>query len=95
MFLILLKLTGDRDLAAQFMEGHNAWIKAGFDDGVFLLVGSLAPNPGGGILAYNTTRAELEKRVAEDPFVADNIAAPELIEVKPGKADQRLEFLLG
>ncbi len=26
------------------MDEHNAWIKQGFDDGVFLLVGSLQPN---------------------------------------------------
>jgi hypothetical protein len=54
MFIVLLKFSGDRSRAAPLMEGHKAWIKRGFDDGVFLLVGSLQPNQGGG--SSRTTR---------------------------------------
>ncbi len=32
------------------MDGHNEWIKRGFDEGVFLMVGSLQPNLGGAIV---------------------------------------------
>ena len=34
------------------MESHNAWIERGFDEGVFLLTGSLQPKLGGGILVH-------------------------------------------
>lgn len=44
--------------------------KRGFDDGVFLLFGSLQPNLGGGIEAHNTTLSDLQSRVSSDPFVA-------------------------
>src|SRR6516164_11817526 len=37
MFLVLLKFSSNKGRASQFMEGHKAWIKRGFDDGVFLL----------------------------------------------------------
>ena len=37
------------------MDGHKEWIKRGFDDGVFVLVGSLQPSLGGGIVAHNTS----------------------------------------
>ena len=37
MFAVLLKFTGDKSKAARLMEGHNAWIQRGFDDGIFLL----------------------------------------------------------
>jgi len=35
MFVVLLKFSGNKAQAGQFMEGHKNWIKRGFDDGVF------------------------------------------------------------
>ena len=75
MFLVLLKFSSNKGRASQFMEGHKAWIKRGFDDGVFLLVGSLQPNLGGGIVAHNTSLSDLKHRVDEDPFVAESIVS--------------------
>lgn len=95
MFIVLLRFSDNKDQASRFMDGHNAWIKRGFDDGVFLLVGRLQPNAGGAIVAHNTTRSELEGRVNDDPFVADNIVSAEIVEFTPAKADERLEFLVG
>jgi uncharacterized protein YciI len=95
MFIVLLKFSDNKDEAGQFMEGHNQWIRRGFDDGVFLLVGSLQPKAGGGIVAHNTTLADLESRVNDDPFVAEKVVRAEILEITPAKADGRLEFLLG
>lgn len=94
MFIVLLKFSDNKGQASQFMAGHNAWIKNGFDDGVFLMVGSLQPQLGGTLLAHNLSRSELENRVNDDPFVAQNIVSAEILEVSPAKADQRLAFLL-
>ena len=94
MFIVLLKFSDNKAKASQFMDGHNEWIKRGFDDGVFLLVGSLQPNLGGGIIAHNTTRSDLQSRVNDDPFVAENVVSAEIIEISPAKADERLSFLL-
>ena len=95
MFIVLLKFSDNKGRASQFMEGHNEQIRHGFDDGVFLLVGSLQPNMGGGIVAHNTTLSDLQSRVNDDPFVAENVVSAEIIEFKPSKADDRLKFLLG
>lgn len=94
MFIILLKFSGDKSRAARFMEGHKKWIERGFDEGVFLLTGSLQPNLGGGIVAHNTSLAELQSRVNDDPFVAEKIVSAEILEITPSKADDRLGFLL-
>jgi len=94
MFIVLLKFSSNKNQASQFMEGHNEWIKRGFDDNVFLLVGSLHPNSGGGVVAHNTSLADLQSRVNEDPFVAENVVSAEVIEITPAKADERLQFLL-
>jgi uncharacterized protein YciI len=95
MFLVLLKFSANRDQAGRHMEGHRAWIKRGFDDGVFLVAGSLRPEQGGAIVAHNTSLPELKSRVDEDPFVAERVVSAEIFEVAPSRCDPRLAFLLG
>jgi len=94
MFVVLLRFSDNKKLAGQFMGGHMEWIKSGFDDGVFLLAGSIQPDSGGGILAHNTSLCELEDRVNGDPFVVEKIVSAEIIEINPSKADDRLNFLV-
>lgn len=93
MFVVLLKFSENRDRMGEFMEAHKAWIKAGLDDGIFLLVGSLQPALGGGILAHNVTQEELEVFVNQDPFVAERVVDAEILEITPSKVDERLAFL--
>ncbi|MDJ0937588.1 MAG: hypothetical protein QNJ06_14845 [Kiloniellales bacterium] len=94
MFIVLLRFSDNKGKAGEFMDGHKDWIKRGYEDGVFLLTGSLRPGLGGGILAHNTSRAELESRVEADPFVAENVVAAEILELDPSKAEPRLDFLI-
>jgi uncharacterized protein YciI len=95
MFIVLLKFSGDKSRAAQFLEEHKQWIRRGFDDGIFLLVGTLQPNLGGAIVAQSASLPELQQRVSNDPFVAENIVSAEILEIAPSNADERLRFLLG
>ena len=95
MYVVLLKFAGNKANAGQFMEGHNNWIKRGFDDGVFLLVGNLQPKLGGGIVAHNTSLTDLQGRIDDDPFVAEGVVSAEILEITPSRADGRLQFLLG
>ncbi len=95
MFIVLLKFSGNKGQAGQFMEGHKEWIERGIEDGVFVMVGSLQPNLGGGIVAHNTSLSDLQDRVNDDPFVVENIVSAEILEITPAKVDERLKFLLG
>jgi uncharacterized protein YciI len=95
MFIVLLRFSGNKGKAGQFMQEHNEWIKRGFDDGVFLLAGTLQPGLGGGIVAHNTSLPDLQSRVNDDPFVAEDIVSAEILEIAPSRADERLRFLLG
>ena len=94
MFIVLLRFSNNKGQAGRFMEGHKEWIKRGFDDGVFLLVGSLQPNLGGGIVVHDTSMSDLQSRVNNDPFVAENVVSAEIFEITPSKAEERLNFLL-
>lgn len=94
MFVVQLRFAENKALAGQFMEGHKAWIQQGFDDGIFLLVGSLSPNLGGAVLAYGIDRDALSARVDQDPFVAEGVVTADIVEITPNRADDRLGFLL-
>lgn len=95
MFIVLLRFSDNRARAGEFMAGHKDWLARGFADGVFLLAGTLRPGVGGGILAHGTSLPELQDRVNDDPFVAENVVRAEILEMAPARADERLAFLLG
>jgi uncharacterized protein YciI len=95
MFVVTLKFAANKAAAPRLMEGHNAWITKGFEDGVFLLTGSMQPALGGAVLAHGISRTEIEARVAADPFVAEQVVSAEILEIAPGRLDERLAFLKG
>ncbi|MEL3892479.1 hypothetical protein V6B08_19525 [Ferrovibrio sp. MS7] len=95
MFVVTLKFAANKAAAPRLMEGHNAWIRQGFEEGVFLLTGSMQPALGGAVLAHGVSRTEIEARVAADPFVVEQVVSAEILEIAPGRLDERLAFLKG
>lgn len=93
MFMIFIHLTAERTKMRDLMDGHKAWIARGREDGVFLLVGRLAGDAGGAILAHGESREQIEVRVKQDPFVSEGLAQAEIQEFIPVLADKRLQFL--
>jgi uncharacterized protein YciI len=90
MFVVFLRFSSNKAQAAQHMPAHNAWVQRGFDEGVFLVVGSLQPNEGGAIIAHGLARSALDARLQEDPFVQHGVVSAEVFEVKPTRIDPRL-----
>ena len=95
MFAVLLKFGHNKSQAGALMDAHNAWIQRGFDDGVFLMAGSLQPAMGGAILAQASSLGEIQGRMQEDPFVMEGVVSAEILEITPKQTDDRLKFLLG
>jgi len=93
MYAILLKFSSNSGRAADFMPEHKSWIEQGFNDGVFLLVGSIQTKQGGFILADGESKTQIEDRVRKDPFVAEEVVSAEVMEIDPARTDQRLDFL--
>ena len=94
IFIVLLKFSGNKEKAGLFMEEHNNWIRQNIDNHKFLLVGTLKPPLGGGILAYNTTLSEVEKIVEQDPFVREKIVYAEITEIDPLIMNEQLNPVL-
>ena len=94
VYIVFLRFSNNKPRASEFMAGHNAWIRRGLDDGIFLIVGSLEPALGGVVLAQGIGRAALDARIAEDPFVANDVVKAEVLALSPANTDPRLAFLL-
>lgn len=94
MFVVFLRFSENKAKAGELMAGHNDWIKQGFSENVFLLAGSIETNLGGSVIAHNTSIEELQDRVSNDPFVAEDVVKAEIIEISPKMAEERLSFLV-
>lgn len=94
MFIVFLKFSDNKSRAGELMEGHNHWLTQGFDDGVFLVSGTLQPKQGGAILAHNCSMEALKERLDQDPFVAEKVVNADILEVTPSKASREMAFLL-
>jgi uncharacterized protein YciI len=93
MFMVLLRFAENKANAGQFMDGHNAWLREGFEKGVFQLAGTIQPKQGGAILAHNVTIEVLREIVGKDPFVAEKVVSAEIVEITPSKTVPELSFL--
>ncbi len=93
MYAVFLAFGPNRSAAPAHMAAHNDWIRKGFEDGVFLMTGSLVPGKGGMVLAHQISRTDLEARIAGDPFVREKIVSAEIHEIQPSRLDERLAFL--
>lgn len=68
MFIIIFKFSENKSKTGEQMEDQNEWIQKGFQDGKFLIVGSLQPNLGGSVVAQNLSLSELKERENLDPL---------------------------
>ncbi len=93
MFIVTLRFSTRQADAGRFMDDHNAWLRRGFEAGILLMAGSLQPRAGGVVIAHGVTRAALEAYVQSDPFVTEDVVRAEILEVTPGRTDERLAFL--
>ena len=91
MFIVLLTYRRPLEEVDALIEAHRDWLAPNLAEGVFFLTGRRVPRTGGVILAHGLTRAELDRRLAEDPFQA--VADYEVIEVAPASVSEHLAFL--
>lgn len=93
VFVIKLTYVKPVDEVDRFLSDHKAWVKKGFDEGVFLLSGGLRPRTGGLLLALGNDRGAIETRVSQDPFIVNSVASACIMEVMPSSLDERLGFV--
>lgn len=80
MFILSLTYIVPVEDADKHMQAHMAWVKAGYDQGLFIASGRKIPRTGGVILSRGE-RAALEAMCAADPFTIHDIAEYEITEL--------------
>ena len=80
MFILSLTYIAPIEDADKHMEAHMAWVRAGYDSGLFLASGRKIPRTGGVILSKGERKA-IEDLCAADPFTIHGIATYEITEL--------------
>ena len=92
MFIVSLHYIVDLPTVDSHMDAHVAWLKAGLDDGWLLVAGRKVPRDGG-ILIVRGEKADIEAKVATDPFVLNGVAEVTLTQFNPSFVADGLDVL--
>ena len=82
MFIIELTYVAPLDQIDAAMKRHMAFLDRHYAAGTFVVSGRKVPRDGGIIVATGTDHAQVEAIVREDPFVAEGLATPRIIEFR-------------
>ena len=93
MLILSLTYVAPLDQVDQHIAAHMAWVKEGYDSGMFLASGRKDPRTGGVILARGERKA-VEAHVATDPFAIAGVATYDVTEVVLSRTAPGLEGLL-
>lgn len=94
MLILSLTYIAPMDKVDALIEPHMAWVKKGYDDGLFIASGRKVPRTGGVILSRGECEA-MEAFCATDPFVAHGVATYDITEAAFTTAVPGAEILKG
>ena len=92
MFIVSLHYIVDLPTVDSHMDAHVTWLKAGLADGWLLVAGRKVPRDGG-ILIARGEKADIEAKVATDPFVLNGVAEVTLTQFNPSFVADGLDVL--
>lgn len=92
MFILTLTYKVPNDEVDRYLEAHYAWIKEGYDTGLFLAAGRRVPRTGGMIFAKGQ-RGDVEAMARRDPFTINGVADYTISEVNITSSADGLEGL--
>jgi uncharacterized protein YciI len=88
MFLLLSSYVKSMAEVDAVVDEHRAFLDRYYATGLFIVSGPQEPRNGGVILTADATRAEIDRVLAEDPFVREGVSEYEIIEfIGSKKAD--------
>ena len=93
MFIVTLTYVPDLALIDAALPEHREWLEQQYADGAFLASGPQVPRTGGVILATGIDLADLERRLAQDPFGRRGLAEYSVVEFTPARVAVGLEQL--
>jgi uncharacterized protein YciI len=80
MFIVTLTYLKPVEEIEALLPGHMAWLKNGYDSGLFVASGRRVPRTGGVILARSGDEQALRDALAQDPFVVHGAVRCDVVE---------------
>lgn len=94
LHVLLLRSVGRPEDADRYAADHVAFLERHHHDGTFLLSGQTVPDSVGEVIFAAGSREQVERLVAEDPFVVAGVAEYEIVTVAPTRLHEDLADLL-
>ena len=80
MFVLLSRYVKSLDEVNRVVAEHRIFLERYYDKGLFVVSGPQEPRVGGVILTADASREEIDRVLAEDPFVREGISEYQIIE---------------
>ncbi|WP_320052930.1 YciI family protein [uncultured Acetobacteroides sp.] len=93
MFIISLTYKVPTSVVDQHLPAHVEFLREQYAKGSFIASGRKVPRTGGVILSNISSKQEVEKIVAQDPFNQNGVANYDIIEFIPTMTSPQLDFL--
>ena len=94
MFVIDLTYVVPLEKLDAHMNEHVKFLKKYYDKNIFLASGRKVPRTGGIILALASSKEEIEKIIAEDPFYFLNLAEFKITEFQTSQYHPEMKKIL-
>lgn len=94
MFLLIANYIKPAEEVAPCVVAHSAWVKKYFAEGYFLLAGPKKSKLGGVILTKSMDKATLNKLLAEDSYIKEDVCDYQIIDFDCKVTSPHLELLL-
>lgn len=91
LFAVLMHFTKPLAEVDAVRAEHVAHLERYAEQGTILAWARREPPVGGVFLVAGPDRADLERVVAEDPYVTSGVARPEIVEFRPGNVRLSLD----
>jgi len=73
---------------------HVAWLRRGYEEGVFLTSGRRIPRTGGIIIAKGTSAEAIAERLRHDPFQERGLATAEVFPFEPNMSSEAMKAII-
>jgi uncharacterized protein YciI len=93
MFIISLTYKVPTSVVDEHLAAHVEFLKVQYAKGSFIASGRKVPRTGGIILSNTSSKEEVEKIIAQDPFYQNGVASYDIIEFIPTMTSPQLDFL--
>lgn len=83
LFIVTLTYAVPVENVDRHLDAHRAWLVENTRAGRIVVAGPLEPRTGGLIVAHCTERSELDRMMAQDPFVIEALVVVHVVCASP------------